>query len=213
MPRSPQRATARIHATDCVSSHTFFASPHLAPPPRHAIIPRVTQVKFRKTSANWYAAPTGVVVGDVTIGEDSSVWFGACIRGDVAPVVIGKRVNVQDNAVVHCDSGVANVIEDDVVIGHNATVHGAHIGAGSLIGMAATVLGQTKIGKNCLIAAGAVVPPGMVVPDGHVVMGVPCKVVRPTNDKEKHYMSWLAPHYVELAKKYASEGFEDKTAG
>jgi carbonic anhydrase/acetyltransferase-like protein (isoleucine patch superfamily) len=173
----------------------------------------VSNVKFKKTSGNWYAAPTGVVVGDVTIGEDSSVWFGACIRGDVAPVVIGKRVNVQDNAVIHCDSGVANVIEDDVVIGHNATVHGAHVGAGSLIGMAATVLGQTKIGKNCLIAAGAVVPPGMVVPDGHVVMGVPGKVVRPTNDKEKEYMSWLAPHYVELAKKYASEGFEDKTAG
>ncbi|MFT3786609.1 MAG: gamma carbonic anhydrase family protein [Tepidisphaeraceae bacterium] len=171
----------------------------------------MSTVRFARLPGNYFVAPSAVVVGDVTIAEHASFWFGAVVRGDVAPVVIGQRVNVQDNAVVHCDSGVPNVIEDDVVIGHGAIVHGAHIGAGSLIGMGATVLGKSKIGKGCLIAAGAVVSPGMEVPDGHVVMGVPGKVVRPTRDEEKKYMAWLASHYVELATKYADEGFRDLT--
>jgi carbonic anhydrase/acetyltransferase-like protein (isoleucine patch superfamily) len=169
-------------------------------------------IRFRRAAGNYFVAPGSTIVGDVTIGELASFWFNAVVRGDVAPVSIGRRVNVQDGAVVHCDSGVANVIEDDVVIGHRAVVHGAHVGAGSLIGMGAVVLGQTKIGKRCLVAAGAVVSPGLEVPDGHVVMGVPGKVVRPVRDKELEYMSWLARHYVELAEKYASEGFVDHTA-
>lgn len=165
------------------------------------------QPLFARTVEKAYLAATGVVVGDVTLGEHASVWFGAVIRGDVAPVVIGRRVNVQDNAVVHCDSGVANVIEDDVTIGHSAIVHGALVGAGSLIGMGATVLGQTRIGRNCLIAAGAVVPPGLVVPDGHCVMGVPGKIVRPIKDAERAYMAALTEHYVRLAERYASGEF------
>ena len=95
------------------------------------------------------------ITGDVRAGADSSFWFGAVVRGDVAPVTIGRRVNVQDNAVIHCDTDVPNHIEDDVIIGHGAVVHGMRVGAGSLIGMGATVLSRTKIGKECLIAAGA----------------------------------------------------------
>src|ERR1039458_7038881 len=127
------------------------------------------------------------VVGDVSCGEDSSFWFCAVVRGDVAPVVIGKRSNVQDNATVHCDSGIPNIIGDDVVIGHGAIVHGKAVGDGTLIGMGATVLGRSVIGKGCLIAAGAVVPPGLEVPDGMVVMGVPGKIVRPAKPKEVEY--------------------------
>ena len=96
------------------------------------------------------------IVGDVTIGEHSSFWFNTVVRGDVAPVIIGKRSNVQDNACVHCDSGVPNIIGDDVVIGHGAIVHGKAVGDDSLIGMGATVLSRVVIGKGCLIAAGAV---------------------------------------------------------
>jgi carbonic anhydrase/acetyltransferase-like protein (isoleucine patch superfamily) len=166
---------------------------------------------FRKTSRNIYLAPTAIVVGDVRIGELASFWFGAVVRGDVAPVHIGRRVNVQDNAVIHCDSGVDNVIEDDVVIGHSAVVHGEYIGQGSLIGMGATVLGKSRIGKGCLIAAKALVSPGMVVPDGHVVMGVPGKVVRPIKPEEQKYIAWLTEHYVSLAEKYVVEGFPDPT--
>ena len=156
------------------------------------------------TSRNFFLGYSAVLSGDVTIGEESSFWFNAVVRGDVAPVTIGRRVNVQDGACIHCDTGVPNVIGDDVTIGHGAVVHGKAVGAGSLIGIGAKVLGQTVIGRECLIAAGAVVPPGLNVPDGMVVMGVPGKIVRPVRDEERRYMRWLAPHYVEIARRYAS---------
>jgi carbonic anhydrase/acetyltransferase-like protein (isoleucine patch superfamily) len=154
-----------------------------------------------------YRAHNATVTGEVAIGAESSIWFNAVIRGDVAPITIGRRVNVQDNAVIHCDTGVPNIIEDDVVIGHGAIVHGKFVGRGSLIGMAATLLSRTVVGTECLIAAGAVVPPDLVVPDHHVVMGVPGKIVRPIKDEELAYMRWLTTHYVELAKKYLTGAF------
>ena len=150
-----------------------------------------------------YLSSTASVSGEVTLGEDVSVWPGVCIRGDVAPVSIGAGTNVQDNASVHCDAGKPNRIGADVTIGHGAIVHGLEVGDGSLIGMGATVMGGTRIGAGCLIAAGALVPPGLVVPDGHTVIGVPGRVIRPTADDEKAYMKWLAPHYVELARGHA----------
>ena len=149
---------------------------------------------------NAYLADTARVRGEVTLGRDANLWDGVCIRGDVAPVSIGAGTNVQDNAVIHCDAGVPNRIGSGVTIGHAAVVHGAEVGDGTLIGMGAVVLGRTRIGKNCLIAAGALVPPGMEVPDGMVVMGVPGKIVRETNDDEKKYAAHLPPHYVNLAK-------------
>jgi carbonic anhydrase/acetyltransferase-like protein (isoleucine patch superfamily) len=158
---------------------------------------------FTRTSAGVFIAHNATLTGEITIGEDASFWFNAVVRGDVAPIRIGQRVNVQDQAVIHCDTGIENVIEDDVTIGHGAIVHGAFVGRGSLIGMGAKVLGRTKIGSESLIAAGAVVPPGLVVPDRMVVMGVPGKIVRPVKEEELKYMRWLVPHYVELAGKYA----------
>ncbi len=148
-------------------------------------------------------ADTARVLGEVTLGPGVGVWYGAVIRGDVAAVSIGEGTNVQDNAVVHCDSGVPNRIGRHVSIGHGAIVHGAFVGDGSLIGMGAMVLGRTRIGAGCLIAAGAVLTPGMEVPDGMLAMGVPAKVVRPVNEQEKQYLAWLAPHYVELARLHA----------
>ena len=133
------------------------------------------------------------------------------MRGDVAPIRIGQRVNVQDHACIHCDTGIENVIEDDVTIGHGAIVHGTHVGQGSLIGMGATLLGRTKIGRECLVAAGAIVPPGLEVPDRMVVMGVPGKIVRPVKEDELKYMRWLVPHYVELAEKYVKGEVSIKT--
>lgn len=162
---------------------------------------------FTRHADGSFRSRTAVVVGDVTAAEDASFWFGAVVRGDVAPVTIGRRTNVQDNAVVHCDSGVPNVIEDEVVIGHGAIVHGMFVGRGSLIGMGATVLGRTKLGRECLVAAGAVVPPGLEVPDRMVVMGVPGRIVRPVKARELEYMRWLRDHYVELAGKYLAGEF------
>lgn len=149
-----------------------------------------------------FLADTARVAGDVTLGDGVNIWPGVSIRGDVAAVTIGAGTNVQDNATVHCDHGHPNAIGAHVTIGHNAVVHGVAVGDGSLIGMHATVLGRTVIGKRCLIAAGAVVPPGLEVPDDHVVMGVPGRVLRETTDQEKAYLAKLPPHYVQLAKRY-----------
>jgi carbonic anhydrase/acetyltransferase-like protein (isoleucine patch superfamily) len=160
-------------------------------------------------SRGYFVANNATIVGDVSIGALSSFWFNAVVRGDVAHVSIGQRVNVQDCAVIHCDSEIANTIEDDVVIGHGAIVHGMHVGRGSLIGMGAIVLGRTRIGHECLIAAGAVVPPGLEVPDRMAVMGVPGKIVRPVRDEELKYMRWLGGHYVALAQKHASGHWDD----
>jgi carbonic anhydrase/acetyltransferase-like protein (isoleucine patch superfamily) len=160
---------------------------------------------FTKTPGNFYLAHNATVVGDVTVGELSSFWFNAVVRGDVAPVTIGRRVNVQDGVVIHCDTDVPNVIEDDVTIGHRAVVHGTSVGQGTLIGMGAVVLSRSKIGKECLIAAGAVVPPDLVVPDRTLVVGVPGRITRPLNDKDLAYMRWLTTHYVELAEKYVHD--------
>ena len=163
---------------------------------------------FKRYRDGSFRAHNCTVVGDVVAGEHSSFWFNAVVRGDVAAVQIGARTNVQDNAVIHCDTGIANVIGDDVVIGHGAIVHGIAIGNGTLIGMSATVLGRAVIGNECLIAAGAVVPPGLVVPDGMVVMGVPGTIVRPTKPQEREYMRWLGKHYVELAQRYVRGDFD-----
>ncbi|MEM7625443.1 MAG: gamma carbonic anhydrase family protein [Planctomycetota bacterium] len=158
--------------------------------------------RFDTAGRRAYLADTARVAGQITLGDGVNVWYGAAIRGDVAPITIGDSSNVQDNATVHCDSGEPNVIGAGVVIGHNAVVHGRSVGDGTLIGMHATVLGRTVIGQRCLVAAGAVVPPELEVPDDHVVMGVPGRVVRKTNDEEKAYLSWLAGHYVQLAQRY-----------
>jgi carbonic anhydrase/acetyltransferase-like protein (isoleucine patch superfamily) len=155
-----------------------------------------------QTAGKWFATRTSIATGEVVLGELASLWFGTVVRGDVAPITIGRRTNVQDNAVVHCDSGVPNVIGDDVTIGHSAIVHGKSVGNGSLIGMHATVLSRVVIGRQCLIAAGAVVPPDLVVPDRMVVMGVPGKIVRPVKAEELDYMKWLTEHYVEVARRY-----------
>jgi carbonic anhydrase/acetyltransferase-like protein (isoleucine patch superfamily) len=157
---------------------------------------------FRKTAGHWFVAHNATLTGDLVVGQMTSFWFNSVVRGDVARISFGRRVNVQDHAVVHCDTGVDNVIEDDVTIGHGAIVHGEWVGAGSLVGMGARLLSRTRLGKECLIAAGAVVPPGMVVPDRMAVMGVPGKIVRPVKDDELKYMRWLTTHYIEVADRY-----------
>jgi len=152
-----------------------------------------------------FIADTARVIGDVRLGARVSVWYGAVVRGDVAPVVIGEGTNVQDNAVIHCDHLYANVIGRAVTIGHGAIVHGESVGDGTLIGMGAVVLGHTRIGKGCLIGAGAVVPPGMEVPDGQVVVGVPGKIVRAVNDADRAYLAKLPEHYIRLSRRHAAE--------
>jgi carbonic anhydrase/acetyltransferase-like protein (isoleucine patch superfamily) len=162
---------------------------------------------FSQTPGGAFLAYNATVAGDVRLGSNSSVWFAAVVRGDVARVTIGERVNIQDGAVVHCDTGYANTIEDDATIGHRAVVHGERVGRGTLVGMGAVLLGHTDVGEECLIAAGAVVTPGMKIPDRSLVLGVPAQIVRPVNDKELEYLRWLSRRYVDLVGKYQAGEF------
>ena len=125
-----------------------------------------------------------VLVGEVTLGEESSVWYNAVVRADNAPIVIGARSNIQDCCVLHVDEGHPIQIGDGVTVGHGAILHGCTIGDNSLIGMGAVVLNGAQIGKNCIIGASALVTQGMQVPDGSMLLGVPAKVRRPLTEEE-----------------------------
>ena len=162
---------------------------------------------WMRAVGGFYAADTAVIVGDVRIGAGSSVWHGCVLRGDVAPIRVGSRTNIQDGAVLHCKLGVTLEVGDGVVIGHHAVVHCKRVGSGSLIGIRATVLDDAEVGEGCLVAAGALVPPGTVIPDGSVVMGMPAKVVRPLKDEERAYIRRVVDGYAELARRHAAGEF------
>ena len=135
-------------------------------------------------SSQAHIASQSVILGDVTIGADSSVFYYAVVRGDEASITIGRRSNIQDNSTVHVDYGFPTVIGDDVTVGHNCVIHGCTIGDASLIGMGSTILNGAKIGKHCLIGAGSLVTQNTVIPDGMLVIGSPAKVKRPLTEEE-----------------------------
>jgi carbonic anhydrase/acetyltransferase-like protein (isoleucine patch superfamily) len=149
-----------------------------------------------------FIAPTAVIVGDVEIGEEASVWFGAVIRGDTAPVRIGARSNVQDNCVIHTDEGAPATIGAGCSVGHSAIIHGATIGDGALIGMAATLLNHSEAGAGCIIAAGALLPEGKSVPAGQLALGSPAKATRPVSDAESARITDGIEHYLAYAVEY-----------
>jgi carbonic anhydrase/acetyltransferase-like protein (isoleucine patch superfamily) len=155
-----------------------------------------------------YIARSAVVVGDVPLGDDCNIWHHVVLRGDVAPIRLGKRVNVQDGSVLHCNHNVPLEIADDVAIGHLACVHCKCVGPNTLIATRATVLDDCEIGQDCLIGAGAVVPPATVIPDGSVVLGMPGKVVRPLRDKDREYIRRVLTYYQELARRHADGEFK-----
>ncbi len=144
-----------------------------------------------------WVAPTATLVGKVQIHEGASVWYGAVLRGDNEPIVIGPRSNVQDNCVFHVDKGIGVTLGEGVSIGHNATVHGATIGNHVLIGMGATVMNKVVIGDECLIAAGALVTEGMEIPPRSLVAGVPAKIRRELSDDEVQALYRNAETYEE----------------
>lgn len=147
-----------------------------------------------------FVAPTATVIGDVTLGESVSIWYGACVRGDMAAITIGEGSNVQENASIHVDPGVPATIGAGVTIGHNAVVHGATIGDHSLIGMGAIVLNHAVIGEGSLIAAGALIREGMVVPPGSLVAGVPGKVLKALSLEQLQHLRDNAAAYIVCAK-------------
>jgi carbonic anhydrase/acetyltransferase-like protein (isoleucine patch superfamily) len=149
-----------------------------------------------------FIAPGAVVLGDVTVGAEASVWFGVVVRGDVQAVVIGPQTNIQDGAVLHVDPETPCRLGARITVGHGAIVHGAIVDDDVLIGIRATVLNGAHIGRGSVIAAGALVPPGMVVPPESVVMGVPGKVVRPVNAADQAMIRRATEHYVDFARAY-----------
>lgn len=155
-----------------------------------------------------FIAPNASVMGNVSFGEDVSVWYGAVIRADVEAIIIGDRTNIQDTAVLHADPGDPTIIGNDVTIGHGAIVHGAVVGDCSLIGMRATVLNKAVIGKNCIIGAGALVTEGMQIPDNSLAVGIPAKVVRQISEQQAIGLKMSALHYVEMAERHKSGEFE-----
>lgn len=145
--------------------------------------------------------PGAVVVGDVTLGQNCSVWYNAVVRADEAPIFIGDETNIQDNAVLHVGLEPLR-LGAGVTVGHGAILHSCTVGDNSLIGMGATVLDGAVIGKNCLIAAGALVTPRTVIPDGSMVMGAPAKVKRELTAEEVEANRLNAQVYVELKEGY-----------
>lgn len=152
-----------------------------------------------------FIAENATVIGRVTLGAGASVFFGAVIRADRDEIVLGAGSNLQDNAVLHCDSGVPTRIGSKVSIGHGAVVHGATVEDGCLIGMGATVLNRSVIGAGSLVAAGAVVLEGTVIPPGSLVAGVPAKVRRELTEEERAGIQINAQTYLELSAAYRDE--------
>ena len=149
-----------------------------------------------------WVAPNATVIGRVTLGPESSVFYGAVLRGDTDSITLGARSNLQDNVVVHCDTGIPTSIGSGVSVGHAAVLHGCTVEDDCLIGMSATVLNGAVIGAGSLVAAGAVVLEGTVIPPGSLVAGVPAKVRRPLTDDELEKVRGNATHYVELSRQH-----------
>ncbi len=160
-------------------------------------------------SGKAYIDPNAVVIGDVSIGEDSSLWPGAIVRGDVNSITIGHRTNIQDGAVLHATAnnklqpgGYPLKIGNSVTVGHNAILHGCTIEDYSLIGMGAVILDGAIVKERALVAAGSVVPPGKVVEGGQIWIGNPAKMIRPLTDEELDYLDYSVQHYINLKNNY-----------
>jgi carbonic anhydrase/acetyltransferase-like protein (isoleucine patch superfamily) len=158
--------------------------------------------KMPKIADDVFLAPDAVIIGDVEIGVGSSVWFGCVLRGDIGPIRIGERTNLQEHTMVHLDDGSPTILGDDVTVGHRAIIHGTRVGDGSLIGMGAIVMSFTSIGTGSIIGAGALVPERMDVPDGVLAMGMPAKVRRDVSSEERDGLVEQAARYSERGARF-----------
>lgn len=149
-----------------------------------------------------WVADSAQVMGKVTLGEDSSVWFGAVLRGDSDSLTVGRGSNVQDGSVLHADAGVPLVVGENVTIGHKVMLHGCTIGDETLIGIGAVVLNGARIGKNCLVGAGALVTEGKEFPDGSMIIGSPAKAVRQLTPEQIEGLRRSALHYSQNARRF-----------
>jgi carbonic anhydrase/acetyltransferase-like protein (isoleucine patch superfamily) len=147
-----------------------------------------------------FIAPTASIMGDVTLGAEASVWYGAVLRGDMAPITIGSQTNLQDGTIVHVDEGEPCAIGARVGVGHRVILHGCTVEDECLVGMGSILLNQSRIGAGSVVAAGAVIPEGMQVPPRSLVMGVPGRIVRPVDAALTARVAATWAHYVEQAR-------------
>lgn len=155
-----------------------------------------------RVAATAWVAEDASVIGRVELAEGASVWYGCVLRGDNDWMRIGRNSNVQDNSVLHTDTGIELVIGDNVTVGHQVMLHGCSIGDGTLIGIQSVVLNRARIGRHCLVGAGSLVTEGKEFPDGSMIMGTPAKVVRPLTPEEIQRLQASAAHYVEQAARH-----------
>ena len=149
-----------------------------------------------------YIADNAVITGDVKIGEESTIWFNSVIRGDVAPTIIGNKVSIQDNSVLHQSPNNPLIIEDEVTIGHQVILHSSKIRKGALIGMGSIILDGADIGEGAFIGAGSLVSQGKVIPPNTLAFGRPAKVIREINDEDRKDMERIVREYVEKGQYY-----------
>jgi len=152
-----------------------------------------------------WVAPNATVIGDVILGDEASIWWGAVVRGDNDTITIGAGSNIQDGSVLHADEGVPLTLGDRVTVGHLVMLHGCTIGEESLIGIKSVILNRAVIGRHCIIGANSLIPEGKVIPDRSLVMGSPGKVVRQLSDEEVAKLRLAAQGYVENARHYRAE--------
>jgi len=159
--------------------------------------------KQPRLGKNVYVSETAMVIGDVTLGDEVNIWFGAVLRGDMHYIKIGNRTNIQDNSVVHVTTGVSPTnIGNGVTVGHGAIIHGCTIEDDCLIGMGAILMDDANIGGGSLIGAGALIPPNMIIPENSLVVGSPGKVVRQVKDFEREMLLERPQEYIDLAAIY-----------
>ena len=149
-----------------------------------------------------FVAEDARVIGRVTLAADSSVWFGAVLRGDTDPITVGEGANIQDGSVLHADIGVPLTVGARVTVGHQVILHGCTVGDGSLIGIGAVVLNGARIGRHCLVGARALVTEGKTFPDGVLILGSPAKVVRELTEQEIEALRQSAAHYIDNARRF-----------
>ncbi len=150
-----------------------------------------------------FLAETAAVIGDVAIGDRSSVWYSTVIRGDVFHIRVGSETSIQDGTVLHVTGGLhATIVGDRVTVGHSVTLHGCTVADECIIGMGATILDRAVIGTHCIVGAGALVTPGTEIPEGHLAVGAPARVKRPLTDEELSWIKSSAAGYVDLASRY-----------
>lgn len=160
------------------------------------------QGKRPTISASAFIAPNAVIIGDVTVGDNASIWYGAVIRGDFGHIEIGPGSNIQDNAVIHVNSNHDTILAAKVTVGHGAVLEGCDIGEGALIGMNATVLSGSNVGAGSLIAAGALVRERMLIPPGMLAAGLPAQVKGSLSDEQRRQLSHAAQHYLHAAESH-----------